>query len=155
MPIDWPEAYAPDRVAVRVSNQIDIAAPPAVVWDHLVRAVAWPDWYPNSARVKIEGGADTLSPGAHFTWRTFGVSVRSTVREFVPNERIAWDGAGFGLDVYHAWLIESWPGGCHVLTEENQNGFGARLQALFAPKRMFNGHQLWLERLRQRAEGRP
>ncbi len=152
MQIRWPEAYAPDRVAVRVSNQIDIAAPPELVWAQLVRAPAWPEWYPNSARVGIDGGAQVLSDGAHFTWRTFGASVSSTVREFVPYERIAWDGAGFGLDVYHAWLIEDRPGGCWVLTEENQNGFGARLQSFLAPRRMFNGHQLWLQRLKQRAE---
>ena len=152
MPIRWPEKYAPGRVAVRVSNQIEIAAPPSAVWAQLVRAADWPVWYPNSTRVRIDGGAETLSPGVHFTWRTFGVSVSSTVCEFVRDERVAWDGAGLGLDVYHAWLIEGRPGGCWVLTEENQDGFGARTMALLAPRRMSDGHQLWLERLKQRTE---
>jgi hypothetical protein len=39
-----------------------------------------------------------------------------------------------------------------VLTEENQNGLAARAQAIFMPRRMFNGHQLWLERLKSRSE---
>ena len=153
MPIRWPDRYAPDKVAVRVSNQIAIAAPPEAVWPWLIRASAWPDWYPNSADVKIAGGAMDLASGAHFTWRTFGVSVASTVQEFEPNERIAWTGTGLLLDICHAWLIEPRPGGCWVLTEEHQNGLAARAQALFMPKRMFQGHELWLANLKAKAEG--
>ena len=152
MPIKWPARYAPERVAVRVSNEILIAAEPATVWAWLVRASLWPTWYPNSRRVKIAGGAADLSPGTTFTWRTFGAGVRSTVLEFEPPFRIAWDGAVLMGDVYHAWLITPRERGCHVLTEEHQNGLGPRLQALLMPQRMFNGHKLWLERLRAMAE---
>jgi len=153
MPIIWPDRYAPGRVVAEVSNNIAIAAPPEKVWAQLIRAVDWPTWYPNSQDVKIEGGAPELFIGAKFTWRTFGVGVRSTVREFEPFERIAWEGVGTMLDIYHAWLIEPRPGGCWVLTEENQNGLAARAQAVFMPKRMYRGHALWLENLKARAEG--
>jgi uncharacterized protein YndB with AHSA1/START domain len=153
MPINWPAHYAPDRVAVRVSNDITIAAPPETVWAWLVRARDWPDWYPNSKQVKIDGDVAMLSSGAHFTWRTFGLPVSSTVREFEPASRIAWDGAGPLLDVYHAWLIEPRSQGCWVLTEENQNGLAASAMAQLMPSRMHRGHQLWLERLKARAEG--
>jgi len=152
MPIHWPARYAPGLVAASVSNEIAIAAAPETVWAWLVRASAWPGWYPNSHRVCIAGGKADLALGAQFRWRTFGVAVRSTVREFEPPSRIAWDGKGLLLDVYHGWLIEPRPAGCWVLTEENQNGVAARLQATFMPKRMFRGHQLWLERLKARAE---
>ena len=63
MPIVWPEHYAPDRVAARVSNEITISAPPATVWAWLVRASLWPTWYPNSDQVQIAGGARDLSAG--------------------------------------------------------------------------------------------
>jgi len=96
--------------------------------------------------------ARELALGTRFTWQTFGVAVASTVREFVPAERIAWDGRGTLLDVYHAWLIEPRGPGAWVLTEESQNGLAARAQALFMPKRMWRGHQLWLERLKAEAE---
>lgn len=155
MPIYWPDRYAPGRTAVQVSNEIAIAAPASAVWSWLVRAALWPTWYPNSREVEIAGGGADLSPGAKFSWRTFGVPVRSTVREFVPDERIAWDGAGTLLDVYHAWLIEPRPGGCWVLTEENQNGLAARAQAWLMPTRMHTGHDLWLARLKERAEAGP
>lgn len=152
MLINWPQCYAPDRVVARVSNDISIAAPPNIVWPWLIRASAWPEWYPNSARVKIEGGSADLVLNARFTWRTFGVAISSNVREFIPYERIAWDGSGMLLDVYHAWLIEARPKGCWVLTEENQNGLAARAQAIFMPNRMRRGHQLWLEGLKAKAE---
>ena len=152
MPITWSHRYAPDRVAARVSNEISIAAPPSSVWAQLIRAADWPGWYPNASHVAIAGGALALSPDVRFTWRTFGVAVTSVVRDFVPDERIAWDGTAFLLDVYHAWLIEPRPGGCWVLTEEHQNGLAARAQAALMPNRMYRGHQLWLERLRVRAE---
>ena len=153
MPIAWPERYATERAAVHVSNHISIEATPDRVWPWLVRASAWPSYYPNAKDVRIDGGADALSPDAHFTWKTFGVKVSSTVREFELNERIAWDGAAVLLDVYHVWLIEPRGSGCWVLTEENQNGLAARAQAVLMPRRMFDGHQLWLERLKAVAEG--
>jgi hypothetical protein len=136
-----------------VRNEISIAAAPEIVWARLIRAVEWPSWYPNSANVRIAGEAHDLSANARFSWRTFGVTVRSTVREFEPKTRIAWDGTGPAMDVYHAWLIEPRGASCWVLTEETQNGLAPRFQALFMPKRMFNGHQLWLERLKERSEG--
>jgi uncharacterized protein YndB with AHSA1/START domain len=152
MPIIWPERYAPDRVAAKVRNEIAISATPDIVWSWLVRARAWPSWYSNSRDVDIAGGAAELTHGASFRWRTFGVLVTSTVREFVPHERIAWDGTATLLDVYHAWLIELRPGGCWVLTEEHQNGLAARAQALFMPNRMHAGHDDWLKRLKACAE---
>jgi uncharacterized protein YndB with AHSA1/START domain len=152
MPINWPSHYAADRVAARVSNEITINAAPEIVWRHLIAAAAWPTWYPNSADVRIAGGVESLSAGAAFTWRTFGVTVRSQIREFIAPERIAWDAKAFLLDAYHAWLIEPRPGGCWVLTEEHQNGLTARAQALFMPNRMYQGHALWLTKLKQKAE---
>jgi hypothetical protein len=150
--IEWPERYAPHRVAARVSNEISMDAGPEVVWICLIRAAAWPDWYPNSADVRIDGGGPDLSAGVAFTWRTFGVTVHSRVRQFEPPFRIAWEGHAFALDIYHAWLIEPHRGGSWVLTEEHQNGVAARVQSIFMPRRMYRGHALWLDRLKARTE---
>lgn len=43
--IRWPAAYDPAKAAFFVHNQIDIQAPPAVVWDILVHVEDWPHWY--------------------------------------------------------------------------------------------------------------
>ena len=68
-------------------------------------------------------------------------------------ERIAWDARGLGVLAYHAWLIWPTAEGCHVLTEESQHGWAARLGNLVRPTRMSHYHQLWLERLRNCAAG--
>jgi uncharacterized protein YndB with AHSA1/START domain len=150
--IRWPERYHPARCPIHVSNELAIAAPIEVVWAWLVRAPLWPGWYPNSADVRFLAGAPPdLALGTRFQWKTFGVTIRSTVREFVPCERIAWDAQALGLDVYHAWLLRKTPEGCHVLTEETQHGWVARMGKLLVPGRMHRLHQVWLERLGEQA----
>jgi uncharacterized protein YndB with AHSA1/START domain len=156
--IRWPARFDPALAPVHVRNELAIAAPAARAWTWLLRAEQWPAWYPNSSNVRVEGAtAPNLGAGVRFRWRTFGVSLVTTVEEFVPGERIAWRAVSPGVDAYHAWLIEPrGDDGCWVLTEETQYGALARLGALVFPRRMFEGHALWLERLaRQAAQGMP
>ena len=94
--------------------------PSQVVWSCLIQARDWPSWYSNSQAVSIDGGADRLSLGVTFRWRTFGVRLVSHVEECVPGERIAWNAHGRGVWAYHAWLIRTQGAGCHVVTEETQ-----------------------------------
>lgn len=103
----------------------------------------------------VEGGAADLAPGASFTWRTFGLSLRSRVEEFAPPRCLAWSAEGSGVRAYHVWLIGEEPSGCHVLTEETQNGWVARLGASLRPNNMKEKHQSWLEGLKARAESGP
>ncbi len=150
--ICWPEYYAPQNSAVHVRNALTMDAPPENVWAWLVRALLWPEWYVNSADVRfLEGTAPDLKLNTQFRWRTFGVTISSTVLEYVPGERIAWDAHGPGFDGYHAWLLQRAGRGCHVLTEETQHGWLARLNRLFLPHRMSKYHQIWLESLAARA----
>jgi hypothetical protein len=124
---------------------------PEAVWPWLVRARLWPTWYPNSENVVIEGGGPDLKLGSKFRWKTFGVSLDSVVAEFVPLERLAWSAKSMGVDAYHAWLIERRPEGCHVLTEETQNGLLASLSNALRPRNMSKFHQVWLENLLAKA----
>jgi uncharacterized protein YndB with AHSA1/START domain len=152
--IVWPERYAPANTPIHVRNELEMAVPAERVWAWLLRAPLWPSWYPNSKNVRfLEGAPPDLAAGTRFRWHTFGVNIVSTVREFVPNQRIAWDAQAFGLDVYHAWLITPTAGGCHVLTEETQHGFVARAGKLLFPNRMYRFHQVWLERMASMAAG--
>jgi uncharacterized protein YndB with AHSA1/START domain len=153
--IRWPDDYAPDKTKVHVRNDIEIAAPPEIVWAWLVRAPLWPTWYSNSSNVKITGGGEELKEGSKFQWRTFGANLNSTVLEYVKYERLAWDAHGIGVDAYHAWLLEKRPSGCYVLTEENQKGFLARASNALRPNNMSQQHQNWLEGLKTKASGGP
>ena len=154
--IRWPSHYNPRNTAIHVRNEIDIAAPPDLVWAWLIRAQQWPRWYKNATNVRfLEGSPPDLALGTRFTWKTFGVGIDSRVQEFVPFERIAWNGKGIGVDVYHAWLIVKTSGGCKVITEESQHGVMARLAALLFPNRMWKFHQIWLEGLSSNAAQGP
>lgn len=150
--IRWPEEFLPARCPVHVRNELAMAAPSDAVWAWLVRAREWPAWYLNSAEVRIDHGNAELTPGAAFRWRTFGISLVSQVQEFVPGERIAWNARSTGVWVYHAWLIRPTTTGCHVITEESQHGWIARLGHLFMPQRMGRQHQTWLEELERKAQ---
>lgn len=150
--IRWPPRFHPDVCPVHVRNELAMPASPDVVWAWLIRAANWPTWYRNAARVRFQSGpGPDLAEGVRFRWTTFGVRIVSTVREFVPGERIGWDGRAPGIDVYHAWLIEKTANGCRVLTEETQHGWLARLGHWAMPARMERMHQVWLESLREQA----
>jgi hypothetical protein len=156
MQIHWPERHSPQGATLHVRNELRMPAAPGIVWAWLVRATLWPTWYPNSHDVRfVEGEPPDLALGTRFRWRTFGVSILSRVEELVPGERIGWDAVRPGLRAYHAWVIESVPGGCNVLTEETQRGALPWLGQPFLPRRMRHHHQVWLERLQARAAGGP
>lgn len=149
--ISWPREFEPSSAPVFVRNTLEMDAPPERVWELLTRATAWPSYYANAKDVKLEGGGEVLGLGTRFTWKTFGVSLVSTVRELVPQQRLAWDAHSPGVRAYHAWLIVPRGAGCSVITEETQHGLLARLGALVFPRRMGTWHQRWLEGLHARA----
>lgn len=150
----WPSGYEPENCSVHVQNELATTAKPELVWAWLIRAQLWPTWYPNSSDVQfLSGTPPDLALGTKFRWKTFGLTIQSTVLEFVPYERLGWDAHGTGLDAYHAWLIQKTDQGCHVVTEENQGGSLARLNKTLRPNQMKKMHQLWLERLSEKATG--
>jgi uncharacterized protein YndB with AHSA1/START domain len=154
--IRWPAEFAAETHPVQVSNEIDLAVPPDQAWAWLIRAEHWPCWYANAKRVRIlEGPRPDLAKGTRFHWWTFSTPITSQVLEFDPYERLAWNAKGPGIRAYHAWLITPTPTGCHVLTEERQHGFGARLHARLFPNSMHQGHKMWLEGLRNKSAGGP
>jgi len=154
--INWPPRFDPSVAPVHVRNELEMAARPDDIFAWLIDAAGWPTWYPNAANVRFaEQGVTKLQPGARFRWKTFGVSIVSSVAEFKPVERIAWDGRAIGVDVYHAWLIIPSRRGAHVITEETQYGVFARAAAALWPNRMHRFHQIWLETLAEMAASGP
>jgi hypothetical protein len=145
--IRWMEGFEPSRAAVHVVNRIESRTAPAIAWSRLVQAGNWPAIYANAHDVQVEGCAMTLFAGAHFTWKTFGIALKTRVMEFEPERRIAWLATGTGVQAYHAWLITPTATGCTILTEETQHGLVARAGRLLFPRRMERWHQKWLEAL--------
>ena len=145
--IIWLKGFAPDEAPIHVVNRIESATAPEIVWRRLIHAAGWPAIYANASDVAIEGGGADLFAEARFTWKTFGIALRSEVKEFEPETRIAWLAEGIGVTAYHAWLITPTARGCTILTEETQYGLVSRVGRLLFPTRMERWHQKWLEAL--------
>lgn len=152
--INWPAAYEPSQTNFYVHNEIEIAAPPEVVWAVLIQAETWPEWYRGAANVKLQNSADgVLGPGAVFTWKTMGLNFVSTVREFEPPTRLSWESVKPSIQGYHAWLIIPTPTGCRLVTDESQTGWLTTMQKIFRPTALHKLHDEWLAQIKRRAEG--
>lgn len=146
----WPDHIKPEEYRVRSYNSLFIAAPAEKIWNVLIDATQWPTWYSNSKNVRIVSGEQTLAAGSRFVWKTFGLTVKSTVIDWVPFERIGWDAHELGGVGYHGWRIIPVAGGCVVVTEEVQRGWGVFLTAPFVKRGLQTQHQRWLEGVRER-----
>lgn len=150
--ISWPAEFDPSQTPIHVRNELAMNVSADLVWAWLIRAQAWPNWYCNSSHVRVIGqDSPDLQLGTTFRWSTFWVLLTSTVVEYVPGQRIAWNATGMGISAYHAWILERTESGCHVLTEETQTGWLARLGMFLMPDRMYQYHQIWLEQLQSQA----
>ena len=90
--IRWPQGIVPEQADLFAHDDIVIAAPAAKIWEHLIRATAWPDWYSNARNVTVNFPSRLLGAGVTFDWITFDAPIHSTVHEFEPMARIGWYG---------------------------------------------------------------
>ncbi len=148
----WADDVKPERAPVYAVNELAIEAPTEAVWEALVHAEAWPLFYGNARDVKVEGPTNPrLARDVVFTWRTFGIRVRTRVEVFEPPFALSWRGEeSYGRGV-HTWLLERTPSGCRVVTEEVQAGLVPALARWYLRRGLVRWHQRWLEGLRDRA----
>ena len=151
--VQWPEEYLPESAGFFVHNEIDIEASPELVWNILIDAESWPEWYEGARGVNIKD-REQLGKDAEFSWETMGLKFTSHIKEFEPNERLSWESVRGDIRGYHAWLIivDSNSGGCKLVTEESQKGFLTLMEKLFQPRKLERLHQIWLEEIKQKAE---
>jgi uncharacterized protein YndB with AHSA1/START domain len=157
--VKFPKRYDPKTSAIYALNDIDVKAPPEVVWKLLVDAENWSDYFPPEDQVKILDGGTELGPGTKFSRVTVGFPMAITVEEFEPFHRLAWstvvDGDETGSSAYHGWVITPTADGCHVLTEETQQGpFFLEVIGRENPGALYRYHQDWVERLATAAAAR-
>ena len=154
-PMPWPAGFDPRKNPIYVRNDIAIGAPASEVFRRIARATEWPSYYPNSADVRLEGGATELRQGTKFEWTTFGTRQRSEVTLHDPDRAIGWTAKGGGVRAFHRWILEpAGDGRTLVVTEECQWGITAKLSRALLNPTMHAGHELWLERLKGVCESR-
>jgi len=142
--IHWPQGIVPEQADLFAHNDIVIAAPPGKIWEHLIHATGWPDWYSNASDVTVNASSGLLGAGVTFDWITFGAHIHSTVHEFEPAARIGWYGETDQWLAYHTWLLEPRDEGTtYVVMEETGSGLNPKKLAGSNPGHMHRGHDLW------------
>lgn len=153
--INWPAGFDPGNADLFSHNALVIDAPCQRIWQHIVDASKWPQWYPNSKDVRIMDGT-ALAQGTVFRWTTFGLPLESKVNEFVPYARIGWYGyaPGSAPSFYHTWFLTPQGSGCRVVTDEVGMGKDAAHLRASDESLMHRGHDLWLATLKWMSESR-
>jgi uncharacterized protein YndB with AHSA1/START domain len=155
--VTWPYQYDPRRSAIYAFNDVDVKAPPEVVWKLLVDARNWSSYFPAEDQVKILTGEPELALGTKYSRVTVGFPMSLVVTEYEAFRRISWattvDGDETGSSAYHGWVITPTDDGCHVLCEETQQGpwFLEELGRKH-PGGLYAYHQEWVESLARRAD---
>lgn len=152
--IDWPSQFNPKKAKFYVYNEIYINASPETVWNILIDAKQWHTFYKGVEKpVQIMDTTHSrLAQDVSFSLSTMGQNFMPTIKEFVPNERMAWEINTKKIQAYHACIIVPTKTGCKLITPEAQNGFLTFLQKVFQPNRLLNLHEHWLEVIKTRAE---
>lgn len=154
----YPPEYDPRISPIYALNEIDVKAPAEVAWKLLVEAENWSSYFPPEDQVKLPDGENELKLGTHYTRVTIGHKMFPIVTECVPFRRLAWtttvEGDDTGSTAFHGWVITPTEEGCHVLSEETQQGpWFVEMLAHRYPGKLFDYHQEWVEALARAAEG--
>jgi hypothetical protein len=156
--IHWPAGFDPANADLFAHNELVINASSERIWQHIINATKWPEWYPNSRDVQIIDGNE-LAQGTVFRWMTFGLPIESKINEFVPYSRIGWYGYAPGTTLnaarcfYHTWFLAPAGEACRVVTDEVGMGEDATHLRQVDENLMHRGHDLWLATLKWMAEG--
>jgi uncharacterized protein YndB with AHSA1/START domain len=155
----YPPEFDPRISPIYALNEIDVKAPAEVVWKLLVDAENWSSYFTPEDQVKILSGEPELALGTRYHRVTIGFPMSPIVTECVPFRRLAWsttvDGDETGSTAFHGWVITPTEEGCHVLSEETQQGpWFLDMLGHKHPGGLFSYHQDWVEALARAAEAK-
>jgi uncharacterized protein YndB with AHSA1/START domain len=140
-----------ERAPVRAAREIEMAAPPEVVWDVLTEFDRWPEWNPD---VKSMSYAGRLEPGSQFRWKAGPGTIVSTLERVEPPRLVSWRGRTMSINALHVWRFEPRGGGTWVRTEESFDGLLARVFRGPLRKQLEKSLSEGLEHLKAEAERR-
>jgi uncharacterized protein YndB with AHSA1/START domain len=136
---------------VRSRREVEIAAPPEVVWDVLTRFEEWPQWNREVKSMSFDG---PVAPGSEFRWKAGPGTIVSTLEQVEPPRLISWRGRTMSIKAMHEWHLEPRDGGTSVQTEETFSGLLARLFRGQLQKTLDKSLDDGLEHLKGEAERR-
>ena len=136
---------------VRSKREVEIAAPPEVVWRVLTGFEQWPDWNPDVKSMSFKG---SVAPGSEFRWKSGPGTIVSTLEEVDPPRYIRWRGRTLSIKAVHEWRFEASNGGTRVETDESFSGLLARLFRGSLQKTLDRSTESGLEQLKRESERR-
>jgi carbon monoxide dehydrogenase subunit G len=77
----WPERFDPKISAIYALNDLDVKAPPEVVWKLLIDAKNWSRYFPAENQVEILSGESELALGTRYSRVTVGHPMSLIVTE--------------------------------------------------------------------------
>jgi hypothetical protein len=136
---------------VKGTAEIDVAAPPQVVWDVLTRFENWPNWNSDVKSMSFEG---PLAPGSTFRWKAGPGTILSMLDRVEPPRYVSWHGKTLTIDAYHEWWLQPRDGGTRVRTEETFSGLLAKILRGTLQKTLDKSLEVGVERLKRESERR-
>lgn len=136
---------------VKSKREVEITAPPEVVWEVLTGFEQWPDWNPDVRSMSFAG---PVAPGSEFRWKAGPGTIVSTLEEVDRPRYIRWRGRTMSIKAMHEWRFEPSNGGTRVDTEESFSGLLARLFRGSLQKTLDRSTESGLEHLKRESERR-
>ena len=141
-----------DRRAPVVSeHHIEIDAPRDEVWRLHCDVNGWPTWQSDIKEASLD---QDLTPGASFSWSTYGMAITSTVYEVQRGTRILWGGDANGITGIHEWTFADSPTAVRVTTTESFAGAPVEADVSNMQALLDQSLTAWLQQLKTAAEAR-
>lgn len=151
---NWPKAFKPADSDVFIHHEIDINASALVVWDILIHAAKWPEWYNRAEGLTLVKSADgKLGASGIFIWKPAG-KFTAAIKEFNPPYHICRLGKTDHekMTVYNARVIMPSRDGCKAILYQTRNGPKTKMEKILAPYMISNNIWQSLMGLKEKAE---
>lgn len=135
---------------VVVVREVEVAAPPARVWEVHTDVARWAGWHPGVSFSALRGG---LEPGVALHWRLDGIWLASRIEVVDPERKVGWTMRSFGVQGVQIWTLETRAGGTVVRTEESLGGWAPFLLRRTVRRTVERSREAWLAALKRRVEG--
>jgi uncharacterized protein YndB with AHSA1/START domain len=151
--INFPSQYSQKNALFFVSNEIEINAKPEKVWEILIDANNWQNWYKGASNLTLNNPVNSmLGAESSINWTTMDMDFVSKITEFYPPNRLSWESRKCSIQGYHGWILIPTQNGTKVITEEGFQGILGWLQSIFIPGKLHKLHDLWLQELKKKSE---
>jgi uncharacterized protein YndB with AHSA1/START domain len=141
-----------DRTApATAEGELEIGAPPEIVWAVLADLSGWPAWNADVKSMSVEG---PIQPGTTFRWRSGSASLVSTLQTLDEPREIGWTGVTMGIHAVHVFRFEPRDGGTLARSAESFRGFIPRVLRGYSRKVLQRGIDGILASLKIEAERR-